>query len=170
METEFTTRCMTKKYKTALEIAIEATEIASPYDLDQEALYSALNKQGFFWSTDKVKWVWEDCQKADPPSPPSNTLKVRVWAPIDMVSDMADGIAAGTFAALGLKTLEKSPVYPCWPPKQLDGRVCLTFQLRREPTESLEGDSLQHQNEPGPTVVNYCAECKRANGYHEMGD
>lgn len=88
----------------------------------QEQLYAELNRLGFYWNSKVQRWERND-QLADPPS---QLLRVRVWAAAEKVEQMAE-IAIESMQQYGLKLLERSEPYPCRPPKQADSRIYLTF-------------------------------------------
>ena len=110
---------MTQKYRTALENARNL----SIEDSDRDTLYEALEENGYFWNAEAKEW--ENCggQEPDDPTP---YLLVRVWADIDEVETHAARIIR-LFQENGYILPEKSKVYPCRPPKQLEGRIYLRF-------------------------------------------
>lgn len=105
----------TKKYSKACEIATLSHE-------NQESLYKQLNELGFFWNSKIQQWQRDD-RLADPPS---NLIRIRVWATGDKVEQAAD-ILIESARAYGLELQEKSEPYPCRPPKQKDSRIYLVF-------------------------------------------
>lgn len=109
---------MTAKYSSARMTALkESLDVSG----SQEDLYQRLQKAGLFWDSDKKAWWYAPEEKADPATP---MIMIRVWADAEIVEEAADEIVK----KLKLFSLvEKSPVYPCRPPKQLEGRVYLKF-------------------------------------------
>lgn len=108
----------TKKYSKACEIATLNHET-------QESLYKQLNELGFFWNSKLQQWERDD-RIAEPPS---DLIRIRVWAASDKVEQAAD-IFIESAGQYGLKLQEKSEPYPCRPPKQADSRIYLTFTDR----------------------------------------
>ena len=102
---------MTAKYTAAL-----AAGRAEGLKETGEELYQALAKQTGFW----------ECAPIEDADAPSQFVRLRVWADAEIVEDFAGDIA-GALEALGFKLAEKSPAYPCRPPKQLEARVYLTL-------------------------------------------
>jgi hypothetical protein len=119
---------MTAKYKgalaTARKIGIEETS----------ALYSDLADAGYQWEPvghGRTGLEGEWIHLADVPAdPPSDLIRVRVWAKAEDV-DLVAGFIAGNLIKLGYELVEKSDAYPCRPPKQLESRIYLTFQASR---------------------------------------
>ena len=105
----------TKKYSKACEIATLNHET-------QESLYKQLNQLGFFWDSKFQEWE-RDNRLADPPS---DLIRVRVWAATDKV-EQAASILIESAQQYGLKLQEKTEPYQCRPPKQKDSRIYLTF-------------------------------------------
>lgn len=100
----------------------KACELATLPHQDQDSLYKQLNDLGFFWNSRLQQWERDD-RLADPPS---DLIKIRVWAASDKVEQAAD-ILIESARAYGLKLQERSQVYACRPPKQADSRIYLTF-------------------------------------------
>jgi hypothetical protein len=110
---------MTAKYSAARMTALkESLDISG----NQEDLYQRLQKAGWFWDSDKKSWWYAPEEAADPATP---LIMIRVWADLEVVEEAADEIIGKTKRYFSL--VEKSPVYPCRPPKQLEGRVYLKF-------------------------------------------
>ena len=105
----------TKKYSKACEIATLNHE-------SQESLYKQLNELGFFWDSKLQKWERDD-RIADPPS---DLIRVRVWAATDKVEQAAHCFIESA-QEYGLKLQEQSGVYQNRPPKQNESRIYLTF-------------------------------------------
>ena len=111
---------LTAKYKAALDVAkVEGLQA------EGEALYQVLAKLQYFWDADDQVWVVANLEDADPAS---QVLRIRVWTDLEIVADLARDLEMA-WHGLGFGLVEKSKVYPCRPPKQLDGRVYLTFAL-----------------------------------------
>lgn len=112
---------MTAKYSSALDIVrFKGLKIAQ--NGNQEELYQALQKVGFFWDSNIKRWEEHDIEQAEEPT---KLLMVRVWADAEIVEDMADDLVR--ISKKWFELVEKSPVYPCRPPKQREGRVYLKF-------------------------------------------
>lgn len=60
-----------------------------------------------------------------PADPPSNLIRVRLWADASHVEQLADTVTQ-MLETSGYRVLERSN-YPCRPPKQLEARVYLTI-------------------------------------------
>ncbi|WP_009631038.1 hypothetical protein [Synechocystis sp. PCC 7509] len=105
----------TKKYTKACEIATLNHET-------QESLYKQLNGLGFFWDCKSQKWERDD-RIADPPT---DLVRVRVWAATDKVEQAAQCLIESA-QAYGLKLQEESEPYQNRPPKQNESRIYLTF-------------------------------------------
>lgn len=112
----------TAKYSKALEVA-QFLKIA-PSD-SQEILYRALNEHSWFWDSDRK--VWEEASEIA--NPPSNLIKVRVWAESSQVGLAADTLVA-VYQKCGYELLEKSSPYICRPPQQLESRIYLSFKRK----------------------------------------
>lgn len=110
---------MTAKYSGA--VAIARTKNI-PITDDQEELYAALGKAGFLW--DKMK-KWYDVSQ-EPAEPPSDVLRVRVWAKTEDVEQQARLIVRSLTSG-GYRLLEQSQPYVCRPPKQSESRIYLSF-------------------------------------------
>ena len=108
----------TKKWLAAL----RTTGITGTLKDDPDRLYQSLNEQGFYWNSDASKWE----QNLLPADPASKVIRLRVWADLEVVEDFATDIA-NMMEVAGFELQETSKVYPCRPPKQLDGRAYLTF-------------------------------------------
>ena len=92
---------------------------------DQEALYRALNTQGYYW--DSKREVWE--RNHEPPDPPTELLRIRVWAETSKVKAAANEVIATMEYTRMYEFLEMSELYACRPPKQLESRIYLTFKI-----------------------------------------
>ncbi len=91
----------------------------------QEALYSLLNDAGYFWDSNTQQWQ----QSNEPPDPPTNLIRVRVWTDMTKVKGAAYHIK-GVMEESGCELIEQSEPYTCRPPKQLESRIYLTFRER----------------------------------------
>lgn len=114
---------MTAKYKGALAVAGKVLKYTQPLPANQEELYDTLQHAGWFWDSDAGCWEYHDATEADPPTP---LVHIRVWAGLDSVKSAAD-VVIKTVTAKKLKLVERSKIYPCRPPKQLEGRIYLKF-------------------------------------------
>jgi hypothetical protein len=110
---------LTTKYKAALEVAKVEGLSASGEDL-----YKALADRLYFWNSDEQRWIVSNLEDAEPTS---KVLRVRVWVDKKVVEDVSGDVVEAITQRLGMTLIEKSQVYICRPPKQLDGRVYLTF-------------------------------------------
>lgn len=119
---------MTIKYARAVAVAnIEFPDVKDwP---DQEALYTRLQTNGFFWDSSQKIWEHYTPEDADAPTP---LVMLRVWADGEIleeaVNDLVDLVKR---SKLPWDLIEKSPPYGCRPPKQREGRVYLKFLPRR---------------------------------------
>ncbi len=112
---------MTAKYRGALYIANREGILAGD---TQPELYEILQKAGFFWNSQAKEWEEFDPADADPPT---KLIRIRVWADIDVVEDYADDLVSLIDNKKHFQLVERSKVCPCRPPKQLEGRVYLSF-------------------------------------------
>jgi hypothetical protein len=111
---------MTAKYRTALKLA-EAI-LDHPFDPnDQKVLYRRLGEHNYFF--DSKSKVWE---KGEPANPPTDLVRVRVWAKAEHIEQVADKLVS-ELSDGDYRLIERSEPYPCRPPKQLESRVYLTF-------------------------------------------
>lgn len=111
---------MTVKYN-------KANVIANALGIDvnrreQPSLYAQLNEAGYFWNSDAQVWQ----QSTEPPDPPTQLIRVRVWAESSRVADAAADIVS-SIELDGYRLLEQSESYQCRPPKQLESRIYLSF-------------------------------------------
>lgn len=111
---------MTAKYKSATELA-RRWPGAAIYG-DQEALYAALQEQGFFWDSAKKRWDEHDIELADEPT---RLILLRVWADEEIAEEAADDVIRST--AKFFELIERSTPYRCRPPKQREVRIYLKF-------------------------------------------
>lgn len=113
---------MTAKYKAALAIVVKAKIKAAGIDMaNQEALYDLLQQHGWFWDSKAGWWEHHDATEADAPT---ELIHIRVWADLATVASAADTVVQNI---VGCKLIERSKIYPCRPPKQLEGRIYLKF-------------------------------------------
>ncbi len=98
-----------------------ALEIGLPIDDD---LYSKLEANNWFWDSKQQWWV-----KGEEPDPPSNLIKIRIWADKDKVNTDVNNLIQA-MDSLGYQLEEKSELYHCRPPKQLEARIYLTFSRK----------------------------------------
>lgn len=126
---------MTAKYKFALATLHHHNgNMALPFDQrividynDQEVLYSALQEAGYFWDSKKKQWEYHEPEAANDPTP---MIMIRVWADKEIVEEAEQELRAALTKHLATKDwslLERSPVYGCRPPKQLEARIYLKF-------------------------------------------
>lgn len=111
---------MTVKYKRAVDIANALNIDASRRD--QPSLYAQLNEAGYFWDSDGQIWQ----QVTEPADPPTELIRVRVWAETSRVADAATDIVS-SMELDGYRLLDQSDAYQCRPPKQLESRIYLSF-------------------------------------------
>lgn len=110
----------TRKYRTAVELAdsLNITERDN-----QERLYRLLNEASYYW--DSASQAWQQLsQDADPPT---DLIKVRVWAETSKVAGAAYQLRV-VMEETGYQFLEQSEPYSCRPPKQLESRIYMTFK------------------------------------------
>ncbi|MEH2310734.1 MAG: hypothetical protein V7K35_04735 [Nostoc sp.] len=89
----------------------------------QDELYAELNRLGWYWTPAKQQWERDETLA----QPASKLIKVRVWAAKESVENTAE-LFLENAEINGLRLIEKSPPYPCRPPKQLESRIYLTFE------------------------------------------
>lgn len=112
----------TAKYKQALNFCENVFGSRLPHD-SHEDLYQTLNERASFWNPDRG--LWEEAKtKADPPT---QLIRVRVWADKNCVQAHANDIIYG-LGNQGFQLQEHSEMYVCRPPKQLEARIYLTFK------------------------------------------
>jgi hypothetical protein len=112
---------MTAKYKAALDAAYK---LKLQIPKDQVTLYSVIEEHGHLWDSDAGEWIDLADEHADEPTP---CLLVRVWADAEIVEEYADLIEQRITRNKMAKLIERSKVYLCRPPKQLEGRIYLRF-------------------------------------------
>lgn len=112
---------LTAKYKAALNAAYKL-QLQIPKD--QDTLYSVIEEHGHLWDSDAGEWIDLANQPSDEPTP---CLLVRVWADAEIVEEYADLIELKLTKSKRAKLIERSKVYFCRPPKQLEGRIYLRF-------------------------------------------
>ena len=105
----------TKKFIAAEKIALEIGLVID------DQIYDSLQFNNYFWDSKQGIWF-----EGDEPDPPTNLLKIRVWADQKFVQSDAGRIIQA-LEKLGYKIGEKSDEYTCRPPKQLEARIYLTF-------------------------------------------
>jgi hypothetical protein len=110
---------MTAKYSAAVKAALMNSV---PVSSDQEELYQILQDNWVFWDSKTKDWT----KSKEKPAKPSELVHVRVWASADQVDMIAEKLITDVYPRLEM--VEKSPVYLCRPPKQLEGRVYLSFK------------------------------------------
>lgn len=111
---------MTKKYTRALGTA-EMLDISTR--CTAETLYTALGEHNHHWNSETGQWENYAAMDADPPS---DLLRVRVWAAHEETPGIA-AIIAAAMANNGFRLAEHSEPYPCRPPKQAESRIYLSF-------------------------------------------
>lgn len=110
----------TKKYTGACVV------LTFPHDT-QEQLYQELNRLGWWWNSKVQKWEHNEQLAV----PPTDLIRIRVWAAADEVAQAAAAVIEG-LEQFDLKLLERTEPYPCRPPKQAESRIYLTFQENGE--------------------------------------
>lgn len=116
---------MTRKYSTANALMKRLGMAVSGLN-DRD--YFRLSEKGFQWDSHAGEWIDLTKEHADLPSP---LVRIRVWAEKGKAAIVAEDVRQA-LADDGLYDLvERSEVYPCRPPKQLEERVYLTFMKRR---------------------------------------
>lgn len=110
---------MTRKYRAALTCA---RDVGLQTDVeDQDTLYAGLMDLGYHWDPDAGGWEYHDPDQAHDPL---TTVRIRVWAALDMVDLMVDDML---MSMDDFKLVSRSKVYPCRPPNQKEGRVYLVL-------------------------------------------
>ena len=112
---------MTAKYSSAIALARQL-ELTLAQRADQEAVYRVLGQEGFAWNSRAERWE----HVADTADEPTRLLRIRVWTDGEIVPEAADTIVHA-LGQQGYELLERSEPLPCRPPKQLEGRIYLTF-------------------------------------------
>lgn len=102
---------------------------------EREELYQQLNKNSYFWNSEKKRWE-EINTKANPPT---ELIKIRIWADARITEAVASELIE-VLAKKGLRVMNQSKPYLCRPPEHLESRVYLEFV--KNPEES---------NKPKPT-------------------
>jgi len=115
---------MTLKFSKAYAAAVSRK--MDPPAKNQEALYAMLEAAGLFWDSDEGEWIEVEQEKADPPS---ELVRLRVWAAGELVSGLADDLEQA-MRRCDYRLVERSKPYLCRPPKVLESRVYLTFQKK----------------------------------------
>jgi len=111
---------MTMKFSGALQKAGEIGIKVLP-DLNQDSLYAQLNQHGYWWNSRTKSW-----EEGEHPHAPTELLNVRVWSDANTVEEFADDVVM-QLEKIHFQLMERSEVYICRPPKQLEGRVYLKF-------------------------------------------
>lgn len=110
----------TRKYRSACELA---DQLAIALCENQETLYRQLNERGHYWDASTQAWQ----HLAEDADPPTELIRVRVWAEASKVDGAAYQIRLG-LEEQGYQFLEQSKSFPCRPPKQLESRIYLSFK------------------------------------------
>ena len=105
----------TKKFVEAEKVALE---IGVYVDDD---IYKNLEKNNYFWDSKNQNWF-----KGVEPNPPTNLIYVRVWADAEKVEADANNVIQ-SMQTSDYVLEDKTEIYSCRPPKQLEGRIYLTF-------------------------------------------
>lgn len=113
---------MTVKYREAL-FAAGREGIKVKAGIDQDKLYGMLQEKGLMWDSSQQEWMILENEPADAPT---GLVMVRVWADLEVVQEAADAVEAD-LVRRKFRRLERSDVFRCRPPKQLEGRVYLKF-------------------------------------------
>jgi hypothetical protein len=115
----------TVKYVAAVQVA-QREKITLIHDA--ELLYHVLEERDYHWDSEAGEWAkWTDL----PADEPTEFVMVRLWAAGEVIGELADDTIR-QLEALGLRLMERSEVYPCRPPKQLEARVYLKFLPARK--------------------------------------
>jgi hypothetical protein len=120
---------MAKRTKKFVAAQMAATNNGLGFRLIQEHqddLYRALEAVGYQWNPDAGLWIKLLDQPAEPPS---DLIRIRIWAEARYVEGLADVIANALKPAIDAELIERSAPYPCRPPKQKESRVYLTLRL-----------------------------------------
>jgi hypothetical protein len=110
----------TQKYVAALEIAALLNVVPPP---SSEELYAVLTQARYYWDAKTQSWVFV----TEPSQPPTEFVRLRVWASEQVVQLEADKLILAIERTLGWQCIERSAVYPCRPPKEKEARVYLLF-------------------------------------------
>lgn len=149
----------TKKYVGAL-LAKREAKLTGRY-ADQEALYQALQGQGYQWDSKAGEWQYVAAMPADEPT---TLLRLRVWSGSDRVVEVANAIA-WAMAQAGCRLVERAGPFPCRPPKQLEARMYLALEIPERvavPDEQLEVPALAVEQVRG-LLVGWYAELEADN-------
>ena len=109
----------TKKY-----VAAEAIALALGIEVNDD-IYRNLEQHNYFWHSEEGDWF-----KAGPPEPPTNLIRIRLWADGEKVKEDCD-ILLHALKGHGFVLEERSEPYACRPPKQLESRIYLTFSREK---------------------------------------
>lgn len=118
----------TAKYSTACR---KASDLNISIGNHQEELYQALNSQRFYWNSKEKVWEHLD----EEANPPTELIRIRVWTDARFVEKAANDCIEA-LSKQGMRLVERSDVFTCRPPKQLEARVYLTFQKEPENTDN----------------------------------
>ena len=108
----------TRKFKAAME-AVRARGGQPAVSMHADGLYDRLQLQGLMWDSKAGKWVDVADELADEPS---RLVRLRVWADRELVEDWAEDLVR-LLEGAGWDLVDRSAVYGCRPPKQLEGRI-----------------------------------------------
>lgn len=114
----------TAKYATACRKADDLNISIGSY---QEEIYQSLNSQGFYWNSKEKTWGYLD----EDTDPPTELIKIRIWTDSRFLEKTANDCIEG-LSKQGIRLVEKSDIFTCPPPKQLEAIIYLTFQKEPE--------------------------------------
>lgn len=115
----------TQKYVAALEIAALLNVVSPP---SSKELYVILTQARYYWDAKTQRWVFV----AQPSQPPTEFIRLRVWASEEVIQLEADKLILTLEKALSWQCIERSAVYPCRPPEEKEARIYLLFDSMYE--------------------------------------
>lgn len=118
---------ITEKYRKAIQIR-HRLKIRTE---DREELYQQLNKNSYFWNSERKKW--EKISTAA--NPPTELIKVRIWADARITETVASKLIEA-LAKKGLRKMNCSKPYLCRPPEHLESRMYIEFVKNPEESNS----------------------------------
>jgi len=124
---------ITEKYRKALQIG-HPLKITTK---EREELYQQLNRNSYFWNSDKRKW--EKISTAA--NPPTELIKIRIWADARITESVASELIEG-LAKKGLRVMNCSKPYLCRPPEHSESRMYLEFVKNPEESNSPQNGNV----------------------------
>lgn len=133
---------MTSKKQRITEKYRKAVQIGHPLKIttkDREELYQQLNKNSYFWNSERKKWE----KISTTANPPTELIKVRIWADARITETVASELIEA-LAKKGLRVMNCSKPYLCRPPEHLESRMYIEFV--KESNSPQNGDVVLGNN------------------------